>query len=233
MRSLGEVGPPPREGNAVEKARTEVRDVRSSIFAVFVALVATASFAQETPPKSHLELPKGLTMWGLGGNVGFPTGDRSNLFGTVIIDFERVATDPGGPGWLRGQLGYSIELVPVFLISEGTTAYGAGFNLLGRHYLAAGRAFRPFITLGAGLVVSNEKIPPNVANLNFTPQVGFGYLFSDRLLNVYSLEVRFHHLSNGGLESPNPGINSVVVQFGVRFHAAVPSADRLPSLLGR
>ncbi len=169
-------------------------------------------------------------MWGIGGNMGFPTGDRSQAFGAAIVGFERVATDPGGPGWLRGQLGFSVELVPMFLISEGQTAYGTGFNLLGHHYLAAGRTFRPFITLGAGLVVSKQKIPEQVSNVNFTPQIGFGYLFVDRQANVYSVEVRFHHLSNGGLVSPNPGINSALVQFGVRFHAAVPLEDDAPTL---
>jgi hypothetical protein len=131
-------------------------------------------------------------------------------------------SDPRGPGWLRGQLGFSVELVPLFVISEGPTTYGAGFNLLGRHYLGTGGAHRPFITLGAGLLLSKMEIPPNVTRLNFTPQLGFGYLFLDKASNAYSLELRFHHLSNGGLASPNPGINSLLVQFGVRFHA--PSA---------
>jgi Lipid A 3-O-deacylase (PagL) len=203
--------------------------LRTSLFTALLLLVAASCFAKDTASPAGLQLPKGQMMWGVGGNIGFPTGDRAQGFGAAIVDFERVATDPGGPSWLRGQLGFSVEIVPVFLLSEGETTYGTGFNLLGRHYLAMGRTFRPFITLGAGLVVSKEKVPPSTSNVNFTPQLGFGSLFGDGRANVYSVEVRFHHLSNGGLVSPNPGLNSVLVQFGVRFHAAVPRANESPS----
>lgn len=199
---------------------------------MLLTLLAASSSAKDDPQTSGLQLPKGLTMWGLSGNVGFPTGDRVQTFGSVLVGFERVATDPGGPGWLRGRLGFSVELVPMFLLSEGTTTYGAGFNLLGRHYLSAGRAIHPFITLGAGLILSNDEIPQGVAKLNFTPQLGFGFLFSDKRAHAYSVELRFHHLSNGGRVSPNPGINSVLVQFGIRFHRAItaaPSARQTPS----
>jgi Lipid A 3-O-deacylase (PagL) len=203
-------------------------NVRFPVSVAALALIAASCFAEEHPSPPGVLLPKGRVFWGVGGNVGFPTGDHANAFGSMIVELERVVSDTRGPGWLRGQLGFSVELVPAFLLSEGATAYGAGFNLMGRHYLARGRRLRPFLTLGAGLVVSKEKIPPNVANVNFTPQVGFGYLIADARENVYSVEVRFHHLSNGGLESPNPGINSLLVQFGVRFHAATTSARDSP-----
>jgi hypothetical protein len=75
------------------------------------------------------------------------------------------------------------------------------------------------VTLGAGMLVSAEEIPDRVANVNFTPQAGFGVAFSDESRRVYTIEVRLHHISNGGRVEPNPGINSALFQFGILFPA--------------
>ncbi len=114
-------------------------------------------------------------------------------------------------------MGVVVEIVPLFLLSQESTAYAAGFNLLGRHYLDRGGRLKPFITLGAGMLISAQEIPDRVANLNFTPQAGVGFLFSDASRRLYSLEIRLHHISNGGRVEPNPGINSVAFQFGILF----------------
>lgn len=162
-------------------------------------------------------LPRDRTVWGLSGAVGVAAGDRAKELGSFAIDMSRTLTDPVGPGWLRGRMGVVVEIVPLFLLSEHSTAYGAGFNLLGRHYLDRGGSLRPFITLGAGMLVSAEEIPDHVANLNFTPQAGMGFLFFDKGGRLYSVECRFQHVSNGGRVQPNPGINSAVFQFAVLF----------------
>jgi hypothetical protein len=153
----------------------------------------------------------------MSGAVATADGSLAGPWGSIALDMSRTLTDAVGPGWMRGRMGVKVELVPLFLLSQESTAYAAGFNLLGRHYLDGGGKLRPFITLGAGMLVSAEEIPDGVANVNFTPQAGLGFLFFDQGPRIYSVELRFHHLSNGKKTEPNPGINSAVFQFAVLF----------------
>ena len=40
-------------------------------------------------------------------------------------------------------------------------------------------------------------------------------LFGDK--QQYDLGVRLQHLSNGGIENPNPGINFLILRFAYRY----------------
>lgn len=189
---------------------------RARAVPLLLLLAALPAAAAEADEADAGELPKGHALWGVSGSAGFSDGDLSSGFGSAQVRIDRVFSHARGPGFLRGQMGYSIELVPLFLLDEGEVVYAGGFNLLGRHYFRSGGRVRPLVTLGAGLLLSKERIPPGISRVNFTPQIGFGVLFVTRSC-LYSLEARFHHLSNAGTVSPNPGINSAVVQFGVSF----------------
>ena len=163
-------------------------------------------------------MAKGNVAWEVAGNVGLSHGGSfTRKFGSLAIGLDRVLTDPVGPGFLRGRLAVHIELLPVCALSQESATYAVGFNLLGRNYLDVRGPLPPFITVGAGMLVSDDAIPTGTANLNFTPQVGLGFAFSDARGRIFTLEYRFHHLSNGGRVDPNPGINSSFVQFGVTF----------------
>lgn len=189
---------------------------RFPLFALLSLLLAAHAVAEEAEVEPY-ELPRGRMLWGLGASAGVSDGDRASGLGSALLRMDRVVSPPGGPGFLRGQLGYAFELVPLFLLSQGEVVYGAGFNLLGRHYFGRSGPVRPFATLGAGLIVSSMEVPAGTTQVNFTPQIGFGFLFSRESGPAYSLEVRLHHISNGGRVHPNPGINSVVAQLGVSF----------------
>jgi len=190
--------------------------LRIIIASVLSGLLTTPVAAGEQGDAAAVPLPRGQMIWGVAGSAGFTTGDRASGFGAAMVRMDRVVSAPRGPGWFRGQLGYSLEIVPVLVLSQGEATYAAGFNLVGRHYLGSG-ARRPFVTLGAGFLVSADEIPNDATNLNFTPQAGFGFLFTSESGPSYSVELRVHHLSNGGRAESNPGLNSAVVQFGVSF----------------
>jgi hypothetical protein len=183
--------------------------------AVFLSSSTSTALADDT---ADPWLPKGRTVWGWSGAFGLADGNRAGQSGSFSIVMNRNVTNAVGPGWLRGRMGVVVEIVPLFLLSQESTAHASGFNLLGRHYLDRGGSLRPFITLGAGMLVSAQEIPDRVANLNFTPQAGIGFMFSDESRRLYTLEIRLHHLSNGGRVEPNPGINSVAFQFGILFN---------------
>lgn len=160
----------------------------------------------------------GTAGWSISGNVGFSHGGPlTRKFGSLTLGIQRGMTGMVGPGWLRGKLTAALEFLPAYVLSQESTTYAVGFNLLARHYFGTRRSVRPFVTFGAGMLVSEDEIPTGTANLNFTPQVGAGIAIMDASDRLLTIEYRLHHLSNGGRVDVNPGINSSVLQFGITF----------------
>lgn len=196
-----------------------ISEIIAPLTVALIIVANTGDAASQTTGRSEYSLwNKGDTAWRIGGNFALSHGGSfTRQFGSMSFGIERGMSGVVGPGVLRGRLTANVEILPVFVLSQESTTYAAGFNLLGRHYLEAGGAVRPFITLGIGMLVSNDEIPTGTANLNFTPQIGAGIAVSDAGGRTYTLEYRLHHLSNGGRVDPNPGINSSFVQFAVTF----------------
>ncbi len=137
--------------------------------------------------------------------------DFAQLLGRWAINFPRR-----GSGALRGRFGIVIEGVAMSIDQE-PRARGGGINLMFRYAWAAGR-WQPLFMFGAGVLFTNEPVPPGETTRNFTPQGGVGlqYFVTDRW--ALSGEYRFHHLSNKGQTETNPGINSHLVLFGLSWY---------------
>ena len=58
-----------------------------------------------------------------------------------------------------------------------------------------------------------EQAPPGTSRVNFTTSGAIGAHFLRSKYNV-SAEVRFMHISNAGLSTPNPGINTLQFRIG-------------------
>ena len=148
---------------------------------------------------------------------GFATGkvfdenrtavDFVELLGRWAINFPRR-----GSGAWRGHFGIVIEGVAIGIDQEP-----GGINLMFRYAWAAGR-WRPIFMFGAGVLFTDERVPPGETTKNFTPQGGVGlqYFVTDRL--AIGGEYRFHHLSNNSQTETNPGMNSHLVLFGVSWY---------------
>jgi hypothetical protein len=126
-----------------------------------------------------------------------------------------VLTDAVGPGPLRGRFEYAVDVVPVFLLTQRNgTAYGFGLNPFALKWnFAGGRSLTPYFELGGGTLFSNTQVPPGTSRVNFTTSGALGLHFLRTKYN-WSAEVRFMHISNAGLTSPNPGINTIQVRLG-------------------
>lgn len=137
--------------------------------------------------------------------------DFAQLLGRFTINFPRR-----GGGALRGHFGIVIEGVAT-RIDQQPRATGGGINLIFRWAWAAGR-WRPIFLFGAGVVFTDELVPPGETTTNFTPQGGGGlqYFVNERL--AIGGEYRFHHLSNNSQTETNPGMNSHLVLFGVSWY---------------
>ena len=108
-----------------------------------------------------------------------------------------------------------MDVVPAFLLTQSTnTAYGLGLNPVALKWNFAGpRRVTPYVELGGGVLFTNTEVPPGTSRVNFTPQGAVGVHFPHSKYNL-SAEVRFMHISNAGLATPNPGINTLQVRIG-------------------
>jgi lipid A 3-O-deacylase len=181
-----------------------------AVIALSVVALAPAAHAQAGPESGGHE----LQVWTGGGHgLSGSTSDTGvwNLGGR----YGWVLTDPVGPGFLRGRFEYAVDVVPVFLVVQSPkTAYGFGLNPFALKWnFVTHHNVAPYIDIGGGTLFTNNQVPPGTSRVNFTTSGALGMHFLRKKYN-WSAEVRFMHISNAGLATPNPGINTLQVRIG-------------------
>jgi lipid A 3-O-deacylase len=158
---------------------------------------------------------KEIEFWTTGGHGTNGVTQHTGVW-TAGFRYGWVLTEPHGPGFLRGRFEYAVDAVPVFLLFQpSNTAYGAAVNpfALIWNFDTHGRVV-PYVDLGGGALFTNTQVPPGTSRINFTTSGAVGLHFLAGKLN-WSADVRFMHISNAGLETLNPGINTVQLRLGV------------------
>jgi lipid A 3-O-deacylase len=181
-----------------------------SVIGFFCALATPGTRAQAGPENGGRE----LQVW-TGGGHGLNGSTSDTGVWNLGARYGWVLTDEIGPGPLRGRFEYAVDVVPVFLLTQPTnTAYGLGLDPVALKWNFASRhRVTPYVELGGGLLFTNTQVPPGTSRVNFTPQGAVGVHFLRSKYN-WSAEVRFMHISNAGLATPNPGINTIQVRIG-------------------
>jgi lipid A 3-O-deacylase len=176
----------------------------SSIF------LACAAKAQSGPENGGHE----VQVW-TGGGHGLNGSTSDTGVWNLGVRYGWVLTDEIGPGPFRGRFEYAVDVVPAFVLTQRTnTAYGLGLNPFALKWnFASSHSVTPYIELGGGVLLSNTQVPPGTSRVNFTPQGAAGVHFPRTKYN-WSVEVRYMHISNAGLTTPNPGINTIQVRIG-------------------
>jgi len=157
-----------------------------------------------------------------GGGHSVPGGTSNTSVWNAGARYGWILTKPFGPGFLKGRFEYTVGIIPVYLIFQKyNTAYGAGFDPLGLKWDFATRGrFAPYLELGGGVLFTNHDAPAGTNDINFTPSAALGTYILGQKYN-WSAEIRYGHISNAGLSSPNPGINTVQVRLGLgRFFSS-------------
>jgi len=80
--------------------------------------------------------------------------------------------------------------------------------------------FQPFVEMGIGFHYLTEKELPTKnfsTHFQFGDHIGFGVRYGHA--RRHRITYQFQHLSNGGIDAPNPGINFHLVSMGYRFGA--------------
>jgi hypothetical protein len=183
---------------------------------VFTAILFAAFFF--TPrARSQAGPEEGGHEWQVWTSGGHGTNGRQSgdSVASVGLRYGLVLTAPHGPGFLRGRLEYAVEAVPLFLVFQKTnTAYGAGVNPFAFKWALDTRAkVVPYLELGGGTLFTNRQVPEGSSRINFTSSGALGLHFLGSRHNI-TAELRFMHISNAGLATPNPGINTIQFRLG-------------------
>jgi hypothetical protein len=169
---------------------------------------------------------------------GFGTsGETGDHFLNAGVRIGKVLTDAAGPGILRGQFEYAIELIPYWqaftpkrtyplgpqLPSVTTGGTYTGFSMtpvILRWNLVRWRRVMPWLQGGGGLIWTNHKFPPNGARgtsvWNFEPQIGVGMHYFVKPDQAITFAANAVHISNASLGDSNPGVNATV-QFQIGY----------------
>jgi lipid A 3-O-deacylase len=182
---------------------------RSTWLVAFLVLMFHFAEGQDRPEEGGHE----LQVW-TGGGRSVPGGTKDTTLWNAGFRYGWILTAPHGPGFLSGRFEYAVDAVPVFAVFQPrNTAYGAGVNPLGLKWIFATRgSVAPYLELGGGTLFTSHEVPSGTSTVNFTSGAAFGMHFLGK--HAWTAEVRYQHISNAGLTTPNPGINTVQVRVG-------------------
>ncbi len=179
---------------------------------IFLLIVSAGTvWSQAGPEEGGHE----VQVWA-GGGHSVPGGTQDTEAFNAGLRYGWVITGPHWPGFLRGRFEYTVDAVPVYLIFQpANTAYAAGFDPLGLKWNFERRGrFSPYLQLSGGVLFSFHDIPTYTNTVNFSPSAALGTHILGEKYN-WSVEVRYLHISNAGLGTFNPGLNTVQVRVGV------------------
>jgi hypothetical protein len=185
----------------------------SRIFTILVFAVllnGPAVRAQAGPVEGGHE----LQVW-TGGGHGINGSQSGDSVWNVGFRYGLILTAPHGPGFVRGRLEYALDAVPIFMVVQKTnTAYGVGVNPFAFKWaLDTHSGMVPYFEFGGGTLFTNTKVPEATSRINFTTSAALGLHFLRSKHNI-SAEVRYMHISNAGLATLNPGINTIQFRLG-------------------
>jgi lipid A 3-O-deacylase len=151
-----------------------------------------------------------------GGGSSVPGGTKDTSVWNLGLRYGWVLTNPHLPGPLQGRFEYAVDAVPAFVVFQpGNTAYGAGVNPVNFKWnFSSFRRIVPYLELSGGTLFTNHEVPNFTSKINFTSGAAFGAHVLRANWN-WSAEVRYLHISNAGLTTPNPGINTVQIRLGL------------------
>lgn len=185
--------------------------------ALGVMLLACGTLAAAQDVNSGLQNVKGATemeFFAEGGKGVSGSTSSSGAF-DAGVRFGKVLTSDHLSGPLRGKFEYAMDFLPVYTISQKfNTAYGVSFDpFILKWNFSSFRKVVPFAELGGGVLFTNNDVPAGSSQVNFTPQGGIGVHIPTGTWET-SLAVKYIHISNAGLSTPNPGVNTVQFRLG-------------------
>jgi lipid A 3-O-deacylase len=141
----------------------------------------------------------------------------SKLNGVAVHPSWQIAlTDPIDNEWWSGSIALGVETA-LLGIAEPTSAYGIGFTPKLIYTFTSFGRLKPYVEGGGGPLWTNfdGRIPEQGSDFNFLVWGGTGGTYELTARWALNAGVRFSHISNGGTDSPNGGLNYLLPFVGV------------------
>ena len=154
-----------------------------------------------------IDIPPGRNRTDLGFLFFFPNWQR-NLTGVI-----------GKSSWYQGALFYHMEAGLAFSDRDDKFLVGWSPLMVQYKFLNSRRRWAPTVLLGTGFSMTNWK---DVATrelgseFQFLLHAGAGLEYFKKK-GAYSINYRFFHVSNAGIQFPNIGLNAHMFTMGIRF----------------
>ena len=135
------------------------------------------------------------------------------LSGFIIFDYEKIWGHKAPP-----QLRFKAE-GSIGAAHENKMKLVTSVNMFALRYLdfLQTHTLKPYIEGGIGVIYTDFQVRGQGLRINFNPQMGIGTEIRTRSKNTLFISLRLHHISNGGLNHENRGINSVMGMLGYYF----------------
>lgn len=183
----------------------------------WLLLCAAAATAQSAGPLAENRPPEWSVAEGYGFTINVNRG-RSHE--------QALYAHPGVSFRVGARFEWLAETHFCHFVSPGGYAVGV-LPIGGRLYIGHGRTL-PYATFGLGVGWTNlVKLDEIDQRFNFLLQTGVGVRTPVGDDQAWTLEVRWSHISNAGMNTPNLGLNGLVLLGGWRFGSSiVPRGSR-------
>lgn len=195
--------------------------------AVVVALALILVGVAPGPARADLAAlrPEPPPRWSLGFNAGWGFGLPFPDPDDEVVDTRFAALAPRWALSLGEYRDGSAGDGRLDLVAEGTLllqhaprdGLAAGANVLLRYDFDGRGRFRPYVEGGVGMLHLDFDLREQADGFSYSLLAGLGlrWPLSKRL----SLDtgLRYHHISNSGLELPNVGLNTLVLGVGLSW----------------
>jgi hypothetical protein len=202
---------------------------------LLVALTASRLLASDAPPPSDppVEISADQSIWVDGIGSGYVESARMLDFefsrgfgvtyfgGSVTHDmwlgrliFSQTINEVWAPDkWYGGNLLYTAGIVGGVQDIPDTAYLIFGMGGLRYEFATKGR-WIPFVDISAGIGGTAIGAPDLSGPIQFTEQgrIGVRYYFNERFSATAG--IGYLHISNGGYESPNDGVNAYLITLG-------------------
>ena len=154
-----------------------------------------------------IDIPPGRNRTDLGFLFFFPNWQR-NLTGVI-----------GSSSWYQGALFYHMEAGLAFSDRNDKFLLGWSPLMVQYKFLNSRRRWAPTVMVGTGFSMTNWKDEAERelgSEFQFLLHGGAGLEYFKKK-GAYSINYRYFHVSNAGIQFPNIGLNSHMFTMGMRF----------------
>jgi len=179
------------------------------LLALFLSLPSITATAAQPKPTWHLLMGAGSSHIGWGATYEHVTTRD------LILRREIAENRLRGKGLYQSRRTILIE-IPLHILVKPHEPPMLGLTVNSSWTFNLNGQIQPYLFAGGGGLYTQAQIPGTSSEIKGVYQAGGGLHFNQGEAQI-SLEVRYHHLSNGSVRQPNDSLNSTKFLVGIKL----------------